>query len=405
MFGNFFRILFLLVMALILPRFLLLYAPQHHIIASYFNNINHGKLMLGFESFTEFCKQNKINLLDQQILLVTNQLSDSPNQYLQLLNQYGIRPNVAIQTSVNLILVKTNLVSKNLNEIDNIELQYNISGQVVQKADLVLVDLQNSGFVKDQALQDLLLIMQLCNIYKKKLIILDRPNPLGFLLEGPLVNILSGQLSLLLPLRYGMSLGEVASYANAQLFHNELSLVVIPLKFYLRNSFVNFEQLQKVYMSGLFEALRGTCSAEIKSDCRQNFQCLALPEYLNFSVDKWYELQAILWHNNVSVELCRYFDRKTEQYFVGVRLEINDINRVSYIKVWQDFFKFMKNAHLELHPNLYLKQIFGMAQSIELLSGNLGSESILNWMHDLRTFYKAAKPHFIYRPYPIKVKL
>jgi len=406
-FGAVFRVTFLLSLALLLPRFLLLYAPQQQVFFGHLLGGGENGVQLGVASFNDFLRQSKLDLVGQKILLVTNQLHDqTENHYLQMLAQFGVKPAVIYRSHNSMINTKINLekFSIDLPKL-TVPVLGHITGSELKKVDLILIDLQSSGLAVDDALNDLIDLMQLAKLNRKQIILLDRPNPLGCLQEGPLVHVLDRKLKFKLPLRYGLTLGEVAGYANHELFHNKIKLTVLPLKYYSRNNFNDFEQLQKVYTDGLFEMLRNTCPAEIKTDCHNNFQCLALPEYLNFSIDKWYELRAALWHYNVEVVLCRYFDRKTEQYFVGVRLLIDDINRVSYLKIWQLFFKFMHDANIQLRPSIALERVFGIEQSLELINGNLSVNSTNLWMQDLKAFYQAVKPHLIYRPWPIKVLL
>lgn len=401
-----FRVTFLLSLALLLPRFLLLYAPQQQIFFGSSMGYQ-NKAQLGLVSFNDFVKKTSLDLSRQKILLVTNQLQDkNANHYLQLLAQYGVEPNLIYRSHNSVINTKINLESFDLDSaMPKLSVLDHVTSRDLKKIDLILVDLQNSGLAQDDALSDLIEMMQLANMAKKQVVLLDRPNPLGSLQEGPLVSLLDHKLQFKLPLRYGLTLGEVAGYINNELFDDKIKLIVLPLKYYARNNFNDFEQLQKIYTDGLFEMLRNTCPAEIKTDCHNNFQCLALPEYLNFSIDKWYELRSALWYYNVEVVLCRYFDRKTEQYFVGVRLLIDDISRVSYLKVWQLFFKFMREASINLRPNLALERAFGLEQGLQLIQSDLSQDLISLWMQDLKGFNQAVRPYLIYRPWPIKVLL
>jgi hypothetical protein len=400
------KLLFLLGLALFLPRFLLLYAPQYQILSGRFGS-DDGNVQLGVESFLDYVKSADINLKGKKVLLVTNQIKDkNSNFYLQFLGSNGIVPSTVCQVQKNYIFTKFDY---DLVDLDSVKMPVKILDVVAKKdikaADIVVVDLQNSGFVQDDAINNLINVMQLCELYQKKLILLDRPNPLGSLIEGPLVNVSEVKKDFVLPLRYGMSLGEVASYVNEKLFKGSVSLTILPLKKYLRDSHVEFDKLQKVYTSGLFNMLNGVCPADVKSDCRGKFQCFALPEYLNFPINKWYELRAVLQRYNIDVSLCRYFNRRTEQYFVGVRLIIHDINRVSYLKVWQVILRFMNESNITLRQTLLLNSMFGIKNAKKFIDGELDHDSVDLLNKNLKDFYKDSKSHFIYRPWPSKVLL
>lgn len=422
MFRAICRVSFLLALAILMPRFLLLYAPQRHLLTGR-ERIKASKLELGLMRWCDFAKHASLDANYQSLLLVTNQLPANlgknahlkqvNSMYLQLLAKYGLVPNVVCWLQHEHIFTKIHnqshdepyesLLSSEFSK-KKPKLLSGFTSRDIRRAGLVIADLQASGLVQDQSLSDLINLMQLCAKYRKQLIILDRPNPLGYLQEGPLVNVLKQDLAFYLPLRYGLTIGEVAGYANHSLFKDQVKLLVLPLKHYVRNSFVDFENLQKVYTLGLFNLLRACSPIELKTDCYANFQCLALPEYLNFTIDKWYELRAaLLWQYHMDVSLCRYLDRKIDRYYLGLRLAIDDINRVSYLKIWQLFFKFMRDAHIDLKNNLLLVQLFGVQAGSELIAGDLSTKTLDNWQKGLKNFYKQIRPYLIYRPWPVKI--
>ena len=71
---------------------------------------------------------------------------------------------------------------------------------------------------------------------KKKIVILDRPNPLGGLMEGPLVEPeLKSFISIApIPLRHGMTIGELARYFNTYVLKQSADLHVVPMRYYNR---------------------------------------------------------------------------------------------------------------------------------------------------------------------------
>ena len=253
MFGAVFRVALLLSLALLLPRFLLLYAPQQQIFFSRLLGAE-NKALLGVSSFNELIKQSNLGLSGKKVLLVTNHQAydKTTNHYLKMLAGYGVKPNLIYRSRNGLINTnKINLEGPSLN-LPKISMSGvdHLTGRDLQKIDLILVDLQNSGLVPDNALSDLIEIMQLAQAVNKQLILLDRPNPLGSLQEGPLVNALDHKLKFKLPLRYGLTLGELAGYANHELFNNKIKLIILPLRHYTRNNFNDkaFLQLVEPYL-------------------------------------------------------------------------------------------------------------------------------------------------------------
>ncbi len=94
------------------------------------------------------------------------------------------------------------------------------SDETLQRVDVVLFDLQDIGSRTYTYVSTLGKVMQACAANKVKLLVLDRPNPLGGLLfEGPVRE--PAHKSLLgwgpFPVTHGMTFGEVARFYNAEL--------------------------------------------------------------------------------------------------------------------------------------------------------------------------------------------
>lgn len=61
-------------------------------------------------------------------------------------------------------------------------------------------------------------LMDRCAEYGKRMVILDRPNPNGFYVDGPLLDMkyASGVGALPIPVVHGMTLGELARMINGE---------------------------------------------------------------------------------------------------------------------------------------------------------------------------------------------
>lgn len=109
----------------------------------------------------------------------------------------------------------------------------------LQDIDFVLFDIPDIGCRFYTYLWTMTHVMEACATFKKKLIILDRPNPIGASLEraeGPMLDEKNcssflGRWSI--PIKHGCTLGELASYFAATKV-NGLELEVISVKNYYR---------------------------------------------------------------------------------------------------------------------------------------------------------------------------
>ncbi|MBF0505499.1 MAG: DUF1343 domain-containing protein [Nitrospirae bacterium] len=107
--------------------------------------------------------------------------------------------------------------------------------------DIMVIDLQDVGSRYYTFIWTMELCMQACLEAGKPLVVLDRPNPLGGIaMEGPVLDMsyssFVGQRPL--PVRHGMSMGEIASYFK-QSFYPGLALYLIPMQGWQRKMWFN----------------------------------------------------------------------------------------------------------------------------------------------------------------------
>ncbi len=107
------------------------------------------------------------------------------------------------------------------------------SQDVLDEVDVVFVDLQDVGCRVYTYMWTLFLLMKECEKFGKEVIVLDRPNPIGGEVEGPMLEeeffSFVGLESL--PLRHGLTIGELALLFKKRRFP-ELELKVVPLEGY-----------------------------------------------------------------------------------------------------------------------------------------------------------------------------
>ncbi len=88
----------------------------------------------------------------------------------------------------------------------------------LRDVDILLCDLQDVGSRYYTFIWTMALAMQACAKYGKKFVVIDRPNPIGGLaMEGPVLDLNFASFVGLyaLPVRHGMTTGEVARWVNA----------------------------------------------------------------------------------------------------------------------------------------------------------------------------------------------
>ena len=104
---------------------------------------------------------------------------------------------------------------------------------VLKEVDVIFVDLQDVGCRVYTYIWTLYLLMKECERLGKEVVVLDRPNPIGSNVEGPLLEeefkSFVGLESL--PMRHGLTIGEVALLFKRRRFSG-LELKVVPLEGY-----------------------------------------------------------------------------------------------------------------------------------------------------------------------------
>ncbi|MFI5207185.1 MAG: exo-beta-N-acetylmuramidase NamZ domain-containing protein [Gemmatimonadales bacterium] len=101
--------------------------------------------------------------------------------------------------------------------------------------DVLVVDLQDAGTRTWTYVSTMVYAMRAARAALRRIVVLDRPNPIGCTMDGPVLDTAYASFIAMLPvpLRHGMTMGELARFANAEL-HIGADLVVVPMKGYRR---------------------------------------------------------------------------------------------------------------------------------------------------------------------------
>lgn len=92
------------------------------------------------------------------------------------------------------------------------------ASETMKEFDVLVFDLQDVGVRFYTYYVTMVNMMATCAEYGKEFIVLDRPNPIGFYVDGPILDMQykSGVGGLPIPIVHGMTLGELATMANAE---------------------------------------------------------------------------------------------------------------------------------------------------------------------------------------------
>ncbi len=269
----------------------------------------------------------------------------------------------------------------------------------LQDIDIVVYDIQDIGVRFYTYISTMCYVMEACAENKKQLIILDRPNPNGFYIDGPVLkDDFKGFLGLHnVPLVYGMTCGEYAQMVNEEgWLKNKLkcSLKVIPCENYDRrcsyelpvNPSPNIPNKIAVLLYpslGLFE---GTIMS-VGRGTDMPFQIIGHPELVNGDfkfTPRPSKLSATPKYVN---QTCKGFNLSKSDYLTHHPGKI-DLN-------W------LINAYQQLNKSDFFDSNFnyhaGNSELKEQIKQNLESESIRQtWQEDIENFKKIRKKYLIY---------
>lgn len=161
----------------------------------------------------------------------------------------------------------------------------------LESIDLVLFDLQDVGVRFYTYLSTLHYVMQACAENGIPLIILDRPNPNGFYIDGPIMEEKFSSFVGLhpVPVVYGMTIGEYARMINGEGWLGKglkCELTVIPIKNYTHKSKYilpdrpspNLPNMQSVYLYPSLCFFEGTI-VSVGRGTNFPFQVIGHPDY------------------------------------------------------------------------------------------------------------------------------
>lgn len=169
------------------------------------------------------------------------------------------------------------------------------SQESVSQFDILIVDIQDVGLRYYTYYISMVRLMESCAENGKKMIILDRPNPNGFYVDGPILDMKhkSGVGWLPIPIVHGMTLGELALMANGECWLSDslqCNVTVIPCQNYTHQTRYelpvspspNLPNMKSIYLYSstcFFEAT----PVSLGRGTNKPFQIYGHPNMLNYS--------------------------------------------------------------------------------------------------------------------------
>lgn len=274
------------------------------------------------------------------------------------------------------------------------------SSKDLENVDIILFDLQDVGVRFYTYISTLYYIIKSCAEHNIPLIVLDRPNPNGFYIDGPVLdtNFKSFIGIIPIPIVYGMTIGELAWMMNNEPSfkpsNQKANLTIIKLKNYTHNMLIkmhsspspNLNSWQSIILYpslGLFE---GTI-VSVGRGTNKPFQIIGHPAYPNKSFCFTPKSNAISKNPKYKDKVCCGLDLSADDYLYHHPQKIN-------IQWLIHFYHTLKNKNFfDKNFNYHA----GNSQLQKDIIKGLNEESIRKkWENDLQKFQKIRMKYLLY---------
>jgi uncharacterized protein YbbC (DUF1343 family) len=294
----------------------------------------------------------------------------------------------------------------------------NLQGRRINNEDLkgievIFFDIQDVGIRFSGSLGPLVNVMEVAGRTGKPVVVLDRPNLLGAAIEGAfgMTDIQQSLITSSVPIRYGMTIGELAQYCNKNLLKKVANLYVVPMDNYNRHLYPyktvvgslspNIHSIESCHGYSFLGLLGEVAPFDIGIGTDRAFQCILLPERICFTKKQWFKLKDQLKELGIDSTFYKYYSRRKKETCSGLRVSILDISNFSLFKALVTTLDFFKHEGVELKFSENFSTIPGMNLVKGLVAGNINRKEFqAKLKSELDHFFVVASGSFMYKPYP-----
>ena len=285
---------------------------------------------------------------------------------------------------------------------------------IVERVDVMIFDIQDVGTRIYTYIATMAFCMEASAENGVDFIVLDRPNPInGMDMEGPLLQYpeYSSFVGLFpIPVRHGMTAGELAGFFNANYFKKKVNLTVIPMQGWEREMWYDDTSLPwvipspnmpsidtaTVYPGQVF--LEGTNVSEGRGTTKP-FELFGAPWIDGYDLTKKLNelnLQGVKFREAWFTPI---FSKYKGELCGGAQIHIMDRNRYRPFEASLHIIKTIKNmypAFFKFHTE-YMDKIMGTSEVREAVEKGIDIKDIVkNHQEDLNNFNKLRKTYLLY---------
>lgn len=277
------------------------------------------------------------------------------------------------------------------------------SDESMQKFDVLIVDIQDVGLRFYTYYITMVRLMDASADHKKHVIIFDRPNPNGYYVDGPILDMKykSGVGYLPIPVVHGMTLGELAQMVNGEKWltdGKQVELTVIPCLNYTHQTLYrlpiapspNLRNMLSVYLYPSVCLFEGT-PVSLGRGTDKPFLCYGHPNMIHASEGIDVKRYGFVFHPTASTQKGRTC--------YGV-----DLSGMSEEEALKKGFclDYVIDAYKALNmDNFFFSAFFEKLVGVDyirkmIIAGKTAEEIKTTWEDDVKQFIIQRKPYLLY---------
>lgn len=292
-----------------------------------------------------------------------------------------------------------------------------ISQDILDSADIFFYDIQDSGMRHYTYISTLYKVLECAAAHHKAVVVFDRPNFLGPLIEGPSVepDLLSFISIAPIPLRYGLTVGELACYFNYHLLAQPAELTVIPMDNYRRTMHPpplinplspNISSRHACWGYSFLGLLEEVSPFFAGHGTKRSFGYILLPEYLSLKKNQWLRIAAILEYTGIATRPARVYREERAQWYTGLALSFDGMEHTPAFSLLLRLLKEFKRMGIPYTFSSSFDKCVGTTAVRRYLMKELSFDSLAKQINSkLALFYANAQDCLLYSPKPQVVKL
>ena len=287
--------------------------------------------------------------------------------------------------------------------------------EMLAQIDAMVVDIQDVGIRHYTYFSSLAYIMEECAKEKMQVIVLDRPNPLGGTIQGPVLKpeykTFIGLYEL--PLRHGLTIGEFARYINSTQ-HIDCDLKVIPMKGWHRRQlwqdtglpWVQTSPLIPTPETALLYGVTGVCgdsNLSVGVGTAKPFYFVGAPFADADAVKAALDARHLA---GVAFRAARFTPRYgayQDELVQGVEIYLTDVRRVNLPELDYILFSTFKSLYPEQiktpergYGSKGYKLDIALGES-SLREGEAAETAFARWQQECADFTQQVKPYLLYK--------